>query len=50
LQLAVAQSALIAAFEQWDGEQPFGTYLSTARAYLDRLTCAFPSGQPVSAT
>jgi AcrR family transcriptional regulator len=48
LQLAVAQSALIAAFEQWDGEQPFETYLSTARAYLDRLACAFPSGQPES--
>ena len=49
-QLAVAHSALIAAFEQWDGEQPLATYLSTVRAYLDRLACAFPSDRPVHRT
>jgi AcrR family transcriptional regulator len=46
LQFAVAQAALIAAFEQWDDTQPIGTYLNTARAHLDRLACAFPADPP----
>ena len=41
LQLNIALSAVMTAFDQWDVEQPFGTFAGTVRAYLDQLGRAF---------
>ncbi len=41
LQLNIALSAVMTAFEQWDIEQPFETLVGTVSAYLDQLGRAF---------
>ena len=41
LQLNIALSAVLTAFDQWDVAQPFETFLETTRDYLDQIGHAF---------